>query len=342
MKKTVLTKAARIMLILAFLFFMLVAAVAWDAHRFLSRPLSISQSQLIELPSGTNLRTLTNRLMAHGAITKPRYKLYLDWYARVHGLARRLKAGEYQIRPGMTAVDLLNTVVKGKVYQHSVTIIDGWTFQQMMSALNKQPALKHLLRGDTKKQVMAAIGHPDQPAQGHFLPNTYYFTRGMTDIAFLKRAYHAMQVVLKRQWKKRAKGLPLKNKDQALTLASLIEKESGDPNELGKISGVFIRRLEKGMKLETDPTVIYGLGSSYNGKLTREDLRKDTPYNTYTHYGLPPTPICMPSKAALHAALHPTPGKALYFVSKGNGTHHFSDTFAAHKRAIRKYEFNNQ
>lgn len=342
MKRNPVASLLRIAGLLSIAAAVLLALVSWDAYRFLTSPLPISQGQLVQLPKGASLRTLGERLLARGTLQNVRDILYLDSYGRVHRKARQLKAGEYQIKPGMSPVGLLNAIVQGHIYHHSLAIIDGWTFRQMMSAIESDPALRHLLQGDSKQQVMKAIGHGSVPAEGRFFPNTYYFPKGMTDVAFLKRAYNAMKKALGKQWAQRKKGLPLKNKEQALTLASIIERESANPGELGRISGVFIRRLKKGMKLETDPTVMYGLESSFDGNLTRTDLRKNTPYNTYIHYGLPPTPICLPSLAALHAAVHPKPGKALYFVAKGNGTHHFSDTFAEHKRAIRKYEFHEK
>lgn len=185
---------------------------------------------------------------------------------------------------------------------------------------------------------MARIGHAGQHAEGRFFPDTYHFPRGTTDVAFLERAYREMVQRLERAWAGRASDLPLKSPYQALILASIVEKETAQPAELPRVAGVFIRRLRRGMRLQTDPAVIYGLGPDFNGDLTRADLKRNTPYNTYLHKGLPPTPIAMPSAAALHAALHPAPGKALYFVAKGDGTHQFSDTFAEQQRAVLKYQ----
>jgi UPF0755 protein len=328
----------RVSLTLVLILAGIAAFLGWDAYHYLSQPLPVKHSRLIQVPRGMSLRALSQNLLAQGVIKKPRYALYWNGYGRLSGASHRLKAGEYQIRPGMSPVKLLHTITNGEVYQHSLTIIDGWTFKQMMAAVESDKALSHHLQGDTPKQVMAAIGHTGIPAEGRFLPNTYDFPRGMSDIKLLRQAYHAMDKFLGKAWHKRGAGLPLDNEAQALALASIIEKETAVPAERPRIAGVFVRRLRKGMRLQSDPTVIYGLGSSYHGNLHRSDLRRKTPYNTYTRSGLPPTPICMPDQASIHAALHPASGKALYFVSKGNGTHHFSATFAQHKRAVRKYQ----
>jgi UPF0755 protein len=341
-KRASLLSITRILAVLICLAVIGLALIAWDAHNFLASPLSIKQPQLIQVPKNSSLGDLSHRLAALDAIHNPRDTFYFKWYGRVNGSSRRMKAGEYQLKPGMSPMAFLDKIVHGDTYRHSLTIIDGWTFRQMMAAIESDSALKHRLKGDTKKQIMAAIGHKGIPAEGRFAPNTYYFPRGMTDVTFLKKAYNTMQRILNKQWAERAKNLPLKNKEQALTLASIIEKETSVPSELGRVAGVFVRRLKKGMKLEADPTVIYGLLPGFDGSLTRADMHKNTPYNTYVHRGLPPTPISLPSKPAIHAALHPTPGKALYFVAKGNGTHHFSATFAEHKRAIRKYELHSK
>lgn len=338
MRKPSIASLVRITALLFLVFVLLCALATWDANRFLSSPLTASQARIITVPRGTSMQELTDQLLAKGVIQKPRDALYLSWYAQLWGYARTLKAGEYKLNPGMTAPDLLQEIARGEVYQHALTLIDGWTFRQAMTVINTEPALKHLLRGDSPKQIMKAIGHPGVPAEGHFIPNTYYFPRGMTDIAFLERAYRHMQDVLDKEWKNRQKDLPLQSPEQALILASIIEKESSDRKELPRIAGVFIRRLKNHMRLQSDPTVIYGLGKSFKGNLTKPDLHKDTPYNTYTRAGLPPTPISLPDKASLHAALHPAGGKALYFVAKGDGTHAFSATYAEHKRAVRKYQ----
>ncbi|HYW75646.1 MAG TPA: endolytic transglycosylase MltG [Gammaproteobacteria bacterium] len=312
--------------------------VAWDYSRFMASPLNLAKPRLVRLRPGMSLQTFGAKLVRAGVLRAPRDARYLDWYARVTGAAARLKAGEYRLKPGLKPKGLVALLVSGQAYEHRLTVVEGWTFRQMMQAVENAPAIKHTLQGDTGAQVMEALGHPDQSAEGRFFPDTYYFPRGTTDIAFLRRAFGKMQRVLAHEWQGRASSLPFGTPDKALILASIIQKETAVPAERTKVAGVFVRRLKRGMRLQADPTVIYGLGSAYNGDITTRDLRTDTPYNTYRHSGLPPTPICLPGKAAIHAALHPQPGNALYFVATGNGTHVFSDTLAQHDREVEKYQ----
>lgn len=323
---------------LALLTALLTGLIAWDYSRFMATPLHLSKPRLVALKPGASIRAFSNKLVRDHILPASRDTRYLDWYTRLSGAASHLKAGEYQLKPGLKPKGLVALLVSGKVYQHRLTVVDGWTFSQMMQAVEHAPALKHTLKGDTDAQIMKALGHPSQSPQGRFFPDTYYFPRGMTDVEFLRRAYGKMQRVLAQEWPKRAHGLPFHTPYKALTLASIIEKETGLAGEREKVAGVFVRRLERGMRLQSDPTVIYGLGKAYNGDITLQDLRKDTPYNTYTRNGLPPTPICLPSRASLHAALHPKAGKALYFVATGHGTHVFSDTLAQQNREVEKYQ----
>ncbi len=268
-----------------------------------------------------------------------RSSLPLRAYARWHGLAGRIQAGEYAVQSGQSATELIRAMADGAVIQHALTIIEGWRYTTLWEAIRAHPALTHTLAGDAPpKRVMTAIGRGDLAAEGRFLPETYHFPRGTTDVALLRRANRALEATLASAWANRADNLPLKNPAEALILASIIEKETGLATERAQIAGVFTRRLEKGMRLQTDPTVIYGLGEAFDGDLRRGDLRTDTPYNTYTRHGLPPTPIAMAGEQAITAALNPAAGDSLYFVSRGDGSHVFSATLDAHNAAVRRYQ----
>lgn len=314
-------------------------AVAWvimSYRSFLETPLAVpSQGLVYDVAPGTSLHELARDLTARGIVSHP---LFLVWMGREAGYAAKIQAGEYQLTPKMRPTDLLKMLVDGRVIEHSLTLVEGWTFRQVMAVVNADPDLTHTLRGLSGRQVMARLGYPGESPEGRFYPDTYHFPRGTTDVAFLQRAYRMMSKRLTAQWRRRAPGLPLKTPYQALILASIVEKETAAPEELPRIAGVFIRRLDIGMRLQSDPTVIYGLGASYHGKLHAADLRKDTPYNTYTRNGLPPTPIGLPNTACIHAVLHPAGGKNLYFVAKGDGHHHFSRTLAQHDAAVRRYQ----
>lgn len=307
----------------------------WNDYRvFLQTPMTDTTLNY-RLEPGANLTQVARDLAQQGILDKPRYLLM---YARLQGNADRIGAGEYRIRAGTTPAEFYQQLVAGRVVQHPLTIVEGWTFRQMMTAINTDPQIKHTLMKASDAEIMAAIGHPGQHPEGRFLPDTWLFPRGMHDVDFLRRAYVAMQTYLAQEWKKRAVGLPLKSPYDALILASIIEKETALPSERAVIAGVFIRRLQEHIRLQTDPTVIYGMGKRYKGNIRRQDLERDTPYNTYRHYGLPPTPIALPGRASIHAALHPAPGKALYFVARGDGSHYFSVTLEEHNRAVIKYQ----
>ena len=293
------------------------------------------QPFLFEIPHGMSLRTLAQELTALGVLDHPYYFLAL---AYLRGDAGRVKAGEYEISPGTTPVALLDKLVKNQVYQRSVTLIEGWTTAQVLAALAKDDRLVGKLEGATPQDLMAALGRAGQHPEGRFFPDTYRFTKGTSDLDILGRAAQAMDRVLAEEWRDRAPGLPLASPEQALVLASIIEKETGQASERPTIAGVFIRRLQLGMRLQTDPTVIYGLGAAFDGDLRRADLIRDTPYNTYTRHGLPPTPIALPGRAAIHATLHPAAGDSLYFVAKGDGGHWFSATLEEHQQAVRRYQ----
>lgn len=309
----------------------------WMGYQaFLRTPLNVpEQGAHFVVKAGATVTRIAEELEREGVLANPRYFI---WMARWHGSADRIKTGEYLLRRGMTPGELLDDLVAGKVIQYSLTLVEGWTFRQVMDAVESNEFLDHSLQGLDDDAVMVRLGHPGEHPEGRFFPDTYHFPRGTTDVDFLKRAYRAMAEHLAREWEAREIGLPIKTPYQALILASIIEKETALPSERREIAGVFVRRLQKGMRLQTDPTVIYGLGSRFDGNLRRRDLETDTPYNTYRHRGLPPTPIAMPGLASLHAALHPDEGDALYFVARGDGSHQFSSTLEQHNRAVIKYQ----
>jgi UPF0755 protein len=258
--------------------------------------------------------------------------------ARWQGIAHAIKAGEYYLPAGITPPQLLQQMVAGKVMEASLTLVEGWTFSQVMAVVSNSPYLRQTLASLEASAIMERLGYPGQHPEGRFFPDTYYFPAGTTDFAFLQRAYQLMRKHLAREWAHRAPGLPYQTQDEALILASIIERESALPQERPLIAGVFVRRLQKGMPLQTDPTVIYGLGEAFNGVLRRLDLQRDTPYNTYTRSGFPPSPISMPGLESLRAALHPADGEALYFVARGDGSHQFSATLEEHEAAVQTYQ----
>ncbi|MGA7799714.1 MAG: endolytic transglycosylase MltG [Gammaproteobacteria bacterium] len=314
-------------------------AAAWvimSYRSFLQTPLAVpAQGMVYDVAPGASLHELARDLSRRGILSHPRF---LAWMGREDGYAAKIQAGEYRLTPQMRPADLLKMLVEGRVIQHSLTLVEGWTFREVMAAVNGDTALAHTLQGLTGKQIMARLGHPGEAPEGRFYPDTYHFPRGTSDVAFLQRAYGMMAQRLEAQWQQRTAGLPLKTPYQALILASIVEKETAVESERPRIAGVFIRRLKRGMRLQTDPTVIYGLGPGFEGRLHAKDLRKDTPYNTYTRNGLPPTPIALPSGDSIHAVLHPAAGDSLYFVARGDGHHHFSRTLAEHDAAVRRYQ----
>lgn len=324
---------------LAGLALLLAAAVATvDFFRFLHGPLNASgegpMTLLVE--PGTPVSRIAGELERRGWLSRP---LYFRLAARLGGSARRIQAGEYRIPPGQSPYRLLQRMVAGDVKTYRLTVIEGWTFAQMLEEIRAHPALDHTLAaGEGGEVVMRRLGRPDEHPEGRFFPDTYQFPRGTDDIELLRRAYERMERVLAREWSQREQGLPLDSAYEALILASIIERETGVPEERPRIAGVFIERLERGMRLQTDPTVIYGLGDDFKGDIRFRHLRTDTPYNTYTRSGLTPTPIALPSEAAIHAALHPDRRGELYFVSTGDGRHVFSKTLEEHNRAVVKYQ----
>jgi UPF0755 protein len=314
------------------------AGATWfDVQRVLFDPLPIAAPIALDIPNGATLTGTLDTLETRAGLPG-RGALYLRLYARLAGESTSIKAGEYQIAPGQSAHGALLQFVSGKVLLHELRLVEGWTFGQAWQVVAASPDLAHTLNNPSADALMQAIGHAETGPEGRFLPETYRFPKGTTDVAFLRRAFEAMQTLLQREWSERDPALNLKTPDEALILASIVEKETGQPAERGLIAGVFTRRLQRGMRLQTDPTVIYGLGAAFDGNLRRVDLERDTPYNSYTREGLPPTPICLPGRAALHAAMHPESGDALFFVARGDGSHQFSATLEEHDAAVRKYQ----
>jgi UPF0755 protein len=307
----------------------------WEQNQALHQPLNVTQEQLLDVPAGSTPTGLLNRLQADGVI-KDAFWLRLYW--RFNLANESLHSGEYRMTPGMDAQALLGLWQRGEVVQYSVTLVEGWNFRQVRAALAKQTKLEQTLAGLSDAELMSKIGHPDVFPEGRFFPDTYRFVRGMSDAELLKQAYKRLDEVLAEEWAKRAADAPYSNPYQALIMASMVEKETGVPQERGQIAGVFVRRLQLGMLLQTDPTVIYGLGERYNGKLTRAHLKEPTPYNTYVIAGMPPTPISLVGREAIHAALNPVAGSSLYFVARGDGSHVFSADLDAHNAAVREFQ----
>ncbi|MCU7960592.1 MAG: endolytic transglycosylase MltG [gamma proteobacterium symbiont of Bathyaustriella thionipta] len=314
------------------------AIIYVDYQKWLKTPLDLpAQGLSLQVHRGESLSALAQRLQNDGVIKRAWYFRVL---ARLNGQARSIKAGEFHVLAGTLPEQLLNQLIAGKVVQYSLTVIEGWRFEDLLQAIQSSPDLRHTLLQDLPlSELNLQLGLNLKHTEGWFLPDTYHFPRGTTDVEFLKRAHKAMQNALQQAWQGRDKNLPLKSPYEALILASIIEKETARADERKRIAGVFISRLKKGMLLQTDPTVIYGMGEHYKGNIRRKDLRQDTPYNTYVHKGLTPTPIALPGKAALEAAVHPIVDGSLYFVATGkDGAHYFSRTLKQHNAAVRRYQ----
>lgn len=315
---------------------LIIGLLTYQLLSFQHGSISLSQEQTVFLiRSGSNIKTIAQDLAMKEIIDDPWLFILL---AKLRGVETRVRAGEYRLQAEQTPDDLLDIFTKGSSIQYSITVIEGWSFRQMLAAIAQDPIIEHSLEGKSDSEIMDLIGHPGQHPEGMFFPDTYRFPKGTSDVEFLRRAYQVMQQHLEREWAQREKNLPLKSSYEALILASIIEKETGAGFERPLISGVFIQRLNRNMRLQTDPTIIYGMGDSFDGNIRFRDLRKDTPYNTYLHAGLTPTPIALPGLDSIRAAVHPGKTKALYFVSKGDGTHHFSETLEEHNDAVNRYQ----
>ena len=314
----------------------LAAVAAGAAAWWLQRPLDLAQPSVeVSIEPGTSPREVARMWVEAGVRTSPTW-LY-EWF-RWSGQARRIRAGSYEAGPGTTPRELLDKMVQGDETLETVRIIEGWTVRQMRAELARAAHLRPATAQLSEAELMAAIGAPGLPAEGRFFPDTYRYSRGVSDLTVLKRAHAAMQRRLATAWQERDPDTPLKSADDALVLASIVEKETGLASDRGLVAGVFVNRLRIGMPLQTDPTVIYGLGETFDGNLRKRDLLADTPFNTYTRRGLPPTPIALPGMASLRAAVRPQATPALYFVARGDGSSVFSETLEAHNRAVNRYQ----
>ena len=319
------------------------AAVSYYCWEWLKAPLVLSEEQTsFVIPKGASFITTAQSLNQSGVIRWPKiWQIYARFTNKLN-----IKAGEYVFAENESPMSLLDKIYQGKVVQYQVTFIEGSTFREMLAVLSSQNKLVHTIDQDIDYAILnkiliensIAVDHPE----GWFFPDTYQFVQGDTDVSILIRAHKKLQFVLAKEWERRDISVPYSSPYEALIMASIVEKETGAASERKEIAGVFTRRLNKKMRLQTDPTVIYGMGERYDGNITRKDLRESTPYNTYVIKGLPPTPIAMPGEAAIHAALNPADGNALFFVAKGDGTHVFSETLEAHQKAVKDYQLNRR
>lgn len=314
------------------------AFVVWkDYRRFSDGPMDLVEHELVlDVKLGTSFPQIVRKLAKEDVSHAP--SIYWRVLAHEMKVLDGLRAGEYAVTPQMTPRTLLDRMARGRVIHHRFTVIEGWRFSDLRAALTREPLLKQTLAGVSDNEIMAQMGRADLPPEGRFLPETYSFVRGQSDLDVLKRAYRAMDAALVRAWAEKSTDSPLKSVDEMLILASIVEKETGQPGDRPDIAAVFLRRLKIGMKLQTDPTVIYGIGAAYNGNITRRHLETDTPYNSYTRFGLPPTPIALPGVAAINAVAKPAAGDALYFVARGDGSTQFSATLDDHNNAVRRYQ----
>ena len=303
-----------------------------DWQRFVNHPVNPDSELVLWVAEGTTWRGLVRQLEWLGLARA-------GWHWRLLGRWRQpsLRVGEFQLAADLSPADLIDRLESGRVREHRLTIVEGWTAERLRRELAADPRLRQRTRGLETPQLMARLGCPDCAAEGRFLPETYFFTRPVDDLEVLQRAYDAMNRTLQEVWAGRADDVPLDSPQELLVLASVVERETGRAAERGRVAGVFARRLRLGMRLQTDPTVIYGLGDDFDGRLRRVHLRTDHPWNTYTRHGLPPTPIALPGRAALEAAARPAAGTALYFVARGDGSHQFSDTLEQHNAAVNRY-----
>ena len=319
------------------LLLLIAGALGGGAAWWLQQPLDLGGAAALELEiePGTTPRGVARAVVAAGVRSDAR--LLYGWF-RVSGQDRRIKAGNYEIPAGTTPQGLLQKLARGEETLRALTLVEGWNFRQVRAALARDEGLRHDATVLDDAQLMDKLGRPGVAPEGRFFPDTYTYAKGSSELALLRRALHAMDRRLEAAWAQRASDTPLKSADEALILASIVEKETGLASDRAHIAGVFTNRLRVGMLLQTDPTVIYGLGEKFDGNLRKRDLQTDHPWNTYTRPGLPPTPIAMPGKAALLAAVQPQQTRALYFVAKGDGSSHFSATLDEHNRAVNRYQ----
>ncbi len=314
----------------------LLLAVAGAGYLWLDQSFDLSAPTVdLSVEPGMSGRDVANAVQDAGVPVHP--GLLYAWF-RVSGLSRQIKAGSYELDRMTTPRSLLQKLVRGEESLRSVTLVEGWTFRQVQEALGRAEQLKPDSAALLAADIMAQLGKPGTPVEGHFFPDTYTYSKGSSDLAVLRRAMRAMDKHLAAAWALRDPNTPLKSPEDALVLASIVEKETGSPKDRAHIAAVFSNRLRIGMRLQTDPTVIYGMGVAFDGNLRKKDLQTDTPWNTYTRAGLPPTPIAMPGKASLLAAVQPAPSQALYFVARGDGSSHFSQSLDEHNRAVNRYQ----
>lgn len=317
------------------LFLLILLGMVWIAQ-YLLLPITPDRlPQDINIPSGQSLRGIANRLHENGLIPDPWRFILL---AKVTGRADKIKAGVYRVTTPLTPPDLLRMLTQGESPLASLTIVEGWNWRQLRKVLNQTEYLKHDASQLSEQELATQLGIESGKVEGWFFPDTYHVARGSGELALLRRAHEVMQERLQKAWEQRPADSPLATPYEALTLASIIEKETGAPSDRPQVAAVFVNRLKKGMRLQTDPTVIYGLGESFDGNLRKIDLLTDTPFNTYTRSGLPPTPIAFPGMAAIQSALNPAPSAALYFVAKGDGHSVFSDNLSDHNNAVNRYQ----
>lgn len=312
-----------------------VLAAGFFYHYAMSAPATYSAPRQFNIRAGSTLRGVARQLEQAGVLKHPELFVVM---ARLLGESGNLKTGTYEITRPVSPYELLQRITRGSVTLQAITIVEGWAFRQIRQALDSSPHLRHDTRGLDEREILRRLGAPEPSPEGLFFPETYHFDVGSSDLVVLRRAYRLMKSHLERQWAQRPPDLPLKTPYEALILASIVEKETGHPSDRPLVAAVFINRLRKGMPLQADPTVIYGVGPAFDGNLRRQHLTTDTPYNTYTRPGLPPTPIAMPGLASLAATLNPPDSDVLYFVSKGDGSSHFSRTLSEHERAVTRYQ----
>ena len=315
---------------------LLLVGLAGGVWWWANQPLALRNSPLdFRVMAGSSLRSAIAQMRDAGIDVDP---TLLATLARFNKSDTAIKAGSYVVNAGVTPSQLLDKLLKGKVTQGELTLVEGWTFRQWRGRMDSHPDLRHELRDMTEAQIIERLGLHIVSLEGRLFPDTYFFDKQSTDLELLARASRAMQRKLDTEWVQRAAGLPYKTPEEALIMASIVEKETGRESDRNLVAAVFVNRLRKGMMLQTDPTVIYGLGEAFDGNLRRRDLHADTPYNTYTRHGLPPTPIAMPGQAALRAALNPAPSAVLYFVARGDGSSQFSQTLDEHNNAVNRYQ----
>ena len=327
------------LLLLVLISIILCVSVAYYAVKnYLETPISLNQPMIIMIEPGRSLTQVTRRLEQEGVLRWPRI---LVLWARWQEIDRSMRTGEYELTPGLTPVTLLSLLMSGRNVQYPVTLVEGWTARQALEHLWAQETIRVTLRDKTDEELSVLLQSPFPALEGTLFPDTYFYTRDTTDEAILLRAHLQLREVLESEWHQQAQNLPYDSPWQALIMASIIEKESGYQAEKADIAGVFIRRLQQGIRLQSDPTIIYGMGDSYSGNIRRSDIETTTPWNTYRINGLPPTPIALSGRDSIRASLNPNPGTALYFVSRGDGSHQFSDTLEEHNAAVRRYLRNN-